>query len=146
MGAHSDFLDAWKNSLNQHPHEIPSYSQVRTKEGLVLAEASNRVEDSQNASYHSEFLAIHLAMRNSNSKYLTNCMLFTSLEPCLQCAGTIIKAKIPEVIYFLPAKPGEGISSLSVENLYLLNHFPKLTYTRSDLVQKEFSQFFQDKR
>jgi tRNA(adenine34) deaminase len=140
------FLESYKKSKKLHSDEIPSFTQIYDSNNKLVAESFNGVESSLNATSHSELIAIELALSKSNQKYLTDYILITALEPCLQCGGSILRVKIPRVIYFLPAKKGEGISSLSTESIYLLNHFPKIELVENSEIKKDFEDFFKEKR
>lgn len=125
--------------------EIPSVSWI-AKDGELLAEATNMVELSNDSSQHSEILAVSKAKDASGQRYLTNCILITTLEPCLLCTGHILLSRLSEVYYFLPAKPGEGISSLSLELIYHRNFFPKLHLRYNSRVLHLFQGFFEARR
>jgi tRNA(adenine34) deaminase len=140
------FLSSYYATKFSSPHEIPSFTQIYNLKGDLLAQNLNTVESKLNATLHSEINAIDSALTNIGQKYLVECKLITTLEPCLQCSGSIIRVKIPEVIYFLPAKKGEGISSYSLENIYLLNHFPKIVWIKNSSIEADFKAFFREKR
>ncbi|TGN20302.1 nucleoside deaminase [Leptospira idonii] len=140
------FQTRWFDRINSHPDEIPSFTQIYDTNSELLSESFNLVEHSLNATLHSEILAIEKALTLRSEKYLMETILITALEPCLQCAGAILRVKIPEIVYFVPAKPGEGISSYSTESIYLLNHFPKLTLIEKDVIKNKFREFFREKR
>lgn len=140
------FLKSYKTAKQQYPNEIPSFTQIYDQSGNLLAESFNVVESTLNATEHSEINAIHKALKRLQEKYLMEVTLVTALEPCLQCAGSILRVKIPRVLYFLPAKKGEGITSYSMESIYLLNHFPKLEYIENSEIMNDFKEFFREKR
>ncbi|MCZ8341603.1 MAG: nucleoside deaminase [Leptospira sp.] len=146
MDSLSDFFQRWREKRDSSPNEIPSYSEILTKNGQLLAYGFNSVEQNLNPLKHSEIVAIESALKLLNEKYLTDCILVTALEPCVLCAGAIIRVRIPEVMYFLPAKPGEGISSYSTDSIYLLNHFPKCQLIPKSEIKLEFLTFFKEKR
>jgi tRNA(adenine34) deaminase len=140
------FLTSYKKAKSLLPNEIPSFTQIYNPNGLLIAESFNTVESSLNATSHSELLAIDIALNQLGQKYLTQAILITTLEPCLQCSGSILRVKIPHIIYFLPAKKGEGITSYSTESIYLLNHFPKLELIENSEIKADFREFFREKR
>jgi len=139
------FLEKFLFLAKQHSNEIPSFSQIY-QNGILLEEKFNQVEINSTTHLHSEILCIEAAQKKINSKFLNDCVLLTSIEPCLMCAGAIIQARITEVIYFLEATKTEGITSISVESIYSKNHFPKLTLRHSDKIQIIVKEFFKDKR
>ncbi|MBM9576752.1 nucleoside deaminase [Leptospira sp. 201903070] len=140
-----DFLDRMKSLISNEGKEIPSLTRIYQKEKLI-AESSNEVEKNSDSSYHSEILCLREAKERIGTRYLTDCLLITSLEPCLMCAGTILLSRIPTVVYLLPAKQGEGISSLSIETIYSRNFFPELICIPANLSKEAFKSFFKARR
>lgn len=125
--------------------EVPSFSMI-FKGNDILSESCNQVEVLQDISAHSEILAIRLAQEKINSRYLVECTLVTTLEPCTMCAGAIILARIESVYYLAPAGKYDGISSLSFENIYQKNHFPKLIIVKNPEASQLIKNFFKKKR
>lgn len=148
MDRFQEFFSRFETICSQFPEEIPSYTEIfDTKTGTLLASSFNNVEQQLNSTKHSELLAIDSALATrQKGKYLNDTILYTALEPCLMCAGAIVKAKIPEIVYLVPAKPGEGISSLSLESVYMQNHFPKCRLVPSEEIKSKFLTFFTEKR
>ncbi|EQA45556.1 cytidine and deoxycytidylate deaminase zinc-binding region [Leptospira broomii serovar Hurstbridge str. 5399] len=140
-----EFLERFHDLRPENRDEIPSFTRIY-KNSVFLCEASNLVEVSQDSSRHSEIIAIAKAKELLRDRYLTDCLLITTLEPCLMCAGTILLSRIPKVAYLLPAKQGEGISSLSFETIYSRNFFPDLLLIRTEETRISFQEFFHDKR
>ncbi|TGN10956.1 nucleoside deaminase [Leptospira ilyithenensis] len=141
------FLHRWSEIRKNFPAEIPSFTQIYSEPNQeLISESFNHVESEKNATLHSEIIAIEAATKQLNEKYLTDAILITALEPCLQCAGAILRVKLPKIYYLLPAKPGEGISSYSTESIYLLNHFPTIRLIENSVIKNEFLEFFKEKR
>ncbi|EPG74358.1 cytidine and deoxycytidylate deaminase zinc-binding region [Leptospira fainei serovar Hurstbridge str. BUT 6] len=140
-----EFLERFHALRPENREEIPSFTRIY-KSGEFVCEASNLVEVSQDSSRHSEIIAIGKAKEVLKDRYLTDCLLITTLEPCLMCAGTILLSRIPKVAYLLPARQGEGISSLSLETIYSRNFFPDLLLIRTAETRLSFQEFFRDKR
>ena len=139
------FLEKFDLLSKNNSEEIPSFTQIYL-EGKLIAETFNRVEENAKTHMHSEILCIESAQRIMENKFLNNCVMLTSIEPCLMCAGAIIHARIAEVIYFLEATKTEGITSLSIESIYSKNHFPKLTLHHSEEIKSIVKDFFKSKR
>ena len=78
--------------------EVP-IGAVVVRDGIVLSESRNRMEELQDASAHAEILAIRDASRKLDSWRLDGCTLYASLEPCPMCAGAILNARIGRVVY-----------------------------------------------
>jgi tRNA(adenine34) deaminase len=115
--------------------------------GQVIAEAYNRREQDHSVLGHAELLVIHEGAKKLGGWRLEDCTLYSSLEPCVMCAGAIVQARIPRVVY------GASDTKAGGQSLFeLLNH-PKLNH-RCELVEgvlaKEcgalLSQFFKKKR
>ena len=67
--------------------------------GEIIAESYNRKNLENIATYHAEILAIEDACRKLNSWYLDECILYTTVEPCMMCTGAIIQSRIKRVVY-----------------------------------------------
>jgi tRNA(adenine34) deaminase len=78
--------------------EIP-VGAVVLQEGIVLAEAHNETIQRNDPTAHAELLVIQRALLKEGSGRLTNATLYVTLEPCAQCAGAIILAKLSRVVF-----------------------------------------------
>ncbi|MBW7572788.1 nucleoside deaminase [Caproiciproducens faecalis] len=105
--------------------EVP-VGAVIVKGDEVIATGRNRRENGKNALCHAELEAIDGACRLLGGWRLWQCELYVTLEPCPMCAGAIINARIPRVVY--GAKDAKAGSCGSVINLFELpyNHSPEL--------------------
>ena len=72
---------------------------VIVREGKVLSADYNGRETFRDAAYHAETAAISSACRKLGGWRLTGCTLYVTLEPCPKCAGAILNAHIPRVVY-----------------------------------------------
>lgn len=79
--------------------EVPVGAVVTDASGTVLAVAANQVEAQQNPLLHAEFLALTAARAKRGQKYLSDCTLTVTLEPCAFCAGAIAALRIGTVIF-----------------------------------------------
>ena len=86
--------------------EVP-VGAVIVRDGQILATAGNRVERDRDPSAHAELLAIRVAAAKTGSKWLTDCDLYVTLEPCPMCAGAISLARLRRV-YYGAADPKSG--------------------------------------
>lgn len=68
-------------------------------EGEIIAEAYNTRESTKCATHHAELLAIEEACRVMGGWRLPGVTLYVTMEPCAMCAGAIINARIPRVVY-----------------------------------------------
>ena len=78
--------------------EVP-IGAVVVHEGRVIAEAHNQREALRDPTAHAEMIAITQAAETLGSWRLLDCTLYVTLEPCPMCAGAIVQARIPRVVY-----------------------------------------------
>ncbi|MBR5424532.1 MAG: nucleoside deaminase [Clostridia bacterium] len=78
--------------------EVPVGALI-VKDGEVLSAGRNRRELGKNALYHAELEAIDAACKKLGGWRLPGCTLYVTLEPCPMCAGAIINARIPRVVF-----------------------------------------------
>jgi len=67
--------------------------------GKIIAKAHNKVEKLKNACKHAEVICIEKAAKKIGDFRLKDCILYTTLEPCLMCAGAILLSRIKKIIY-----------------------------------------------
>ena len=65
----------------------------------IVAEAHNETVARRNPTCHAEFLAIERALEALETDRLTDCALYVTLEPCAQCAGAIVLAKVGKLVF-----------------------------------------------
>jgi tRNA(adenine34) deaminase len=78
--------------------EVP-VGAVLVREGRVLAAGANRTITDSDPTAHAEVVAIREAARLLGDWRLTETTLYVTLEPCAMCAGAIVLARIPRVVY-----------------------------------------------
>ncbi len=116
----------------------------------VVGRGRNRREVGKSALAHAEIEAIGEACRTLGGWRLWQCTLYVTLEPCPMCAGAIINARIPRVVYGA-SDPKAGCCA-SVIDLFALpfNHRPQveagLLETESRALLQAFFQSLRDKR
>jgi len=98
---------------------------VVVRRGEIVGEGRNRREHGKNALLHAEIEAIDMACKKLGGWRLWECELYVTLEPCPMCAGAIINARIPRVVF--GAKDPKAGCCGSVIDLFALpfNHQPK---------------------
>ena len=72
---------------------------VVVRDGEIVGRGRNRRESAKSALAHAEIEAIAEACRNLGGWRLWQCTLYVTLEPCPMCAGAIINARLPRVVY-----------------------------------------------
>ena len=108
-------------------NEVP-VGAVVVHAGRVIAAAHNQRELLRDPTAHAEMVAITQAAESLGSWRLEGCTLYVTLEPCPMCAGAIVQARIPLVVYGA-ADPKAG----AVQTLYQLLSDPRLNH-RADIV------------
>ena len=97
------------------------------RDGELLARAGNERELRRDPTAHAEVLAIRAAAEALGGWRLPGTALFVTLEPCAMCAGAIVLARIPLVVYGAPdPKAGACGSVLDVLAEPALNHRPEV--------------------
>ncbi|WP_084767148.1 nucleoside deaminase [Leucobacter komagatae] len=79
--------------------EIPVGAVVLGPDGGVISTGRNARETSADPTGHAEIVAIREAARLRNDRFLDGCTLVVTLEPCVMCAGVILAARLPRVIF-----------------------------------------------
>ena len=98
---------------------------VVVHEGEVAALGHNERELRQDPTAHAEVLAIREAARALGRWRLLGCVLYVTLEPCAMCAGAVVLARLPRVVYAAgDPKAGAAGSVLDVLGEPSLNHRP----------------------
>jgi tRNA(adenine34) deaminase len=81
--------------------EVPVGAAVM-RDGRIVARAHNETVARRDPTAHAELLAIQHALRTLGSDRLTDCTLYVTLEPCAQCAGAIVLAKVGRLVFGAP--------------------------------------------
>lgn len=102
--------------------EVP-VGAVILHEGRVIAAAHNQRETLHDPTAHAEMIAITQAAETLGSWRLLDCTLFVTLEPCPMCAGAIVQARLPHVVYgTTDPKAGACHTLYQIANDPRLNH------------------------
>jgi tRNA(adenine34) deaminase len=121
---------------------------IIVRDGQVLASARNEREALRDPTAHAEVIAITQAAAALGQWRLDGCTLFVTLEPCPMCAGAIVQARIPRVVYGA-TDPKAG----AVRSLFRIADDPRLNH-RAEIVEgvlaepcgRVLTEFFQRKR
>ncbi len=125
--------------------EIP-VGAVVVRDGEVLAEAHNETIERNDPTAHAELLAVQRALQAAKTDRLPNATLYVTLEPCAQCAGAIILAKVDRVVYgAADARCGMAGSVYDLLRQPRLNHRPEvvgglMADECGDLLKRFFSE------
>jgi len=127
--------------------EVP-IGAVIVRDGRVIAAAHNQREQLRDPTAHAEMIAITQAAGVLGSWRLESCTLYVTLEPCAMCAGAVVLARLPRVVYGA-TDPKAG----AVVTLYRLLDDPRLNH-RAEVIGgvlaetcgRMLSRFFAEKR
>ena len=120
---------------------------VIVRRGQIVGRGRNRRETGKSALAHAEIEAISQACRNLGGWRLWECTLYVTLEPCPMCAGAIINARIPRVVYGASDKKCGAAGSVC--NLFSMgfNHHPAVEMgIREEACAQLLTEFFQKLR
>jgi tRNA(adenine34) deaminase len=112
------------------------------KEGKIVSKAYNLKENKGMATYHAEILAINKACKKLKTWHLDDCILYTTMEPCVMCSGAIIQSRIKKIVYILE---NESFGNIKNNEYFKKNKYEivKIEDQRAlDLMQN----FFKNKR
>ena len=109
----------------------------------IIARAHNLSETLNDATAHAEMQAFTIAASTIGGKYLSDCVLYVTLEPCVMCAGASKWTQLGRIVYGAPDKE-RGYTSISKKILH-----PKTVVT-SGVLEKDcnklLTEFFRKKR
>lgn len=127
--------------------EIP-VGAVITRSNRILAESFNVRELLEDPTAHAECLAIRLASRALGSWRLEGCTLYATLEPCCMCAGAIVQARIPRLVFAaLDPKAGACHSLYRLCDDRRLNHRVRIQHGLLEAPSRQLlREFFQARR
>ena len=116
-------------------------------EDTVIARAGNRRETKKCATCHAELSAIEEACRYRKGWRLPDSTLYVTLEPCPMCAGAIINARLPRVVFGASDPKGGAMGSVLDLLDYPFNHHPEVTKgVRAEECSQILSEYFKNKR
>lgn len=118
------------------------------REGELLARAGNERELRKDPTAHAEVLAIRAAAERLGGWRLPGTTLYVTLEPCAMCAGAIVLARIPTVVFgAADPKAGAAGSVLDILTEPSLNHRPEVIQgVRKEECAEMLREFFAAKR
>ena len=129
-------------------HDEVPIACVIIKDGVAIAEAANDREQTQSPLGHAEIRAIEVASQKLGSWRLEDCTLYVTLEPCPMCAGAILQARIPRVVYGAKdPKAGAAGSVVDILSGRGFNHAPEIeAEVLSEACGALLSDYFKKKR
>ncbi|MBR3806148.1 MAG: tRNA adenosine(34) deaminase TadA [Clostridia bacterium] len=139
--------EAIKLALEAEERDEVPVGAVAVREGKIIARASNTREESKCATHHAELLAIEECCRALGGWRLPGVTLYVTMEPCAMCAGAIINARVPRVVYGAPDLRFGAFGSLIDLSEIPLNHKPEVVGgILGEECAKILSDYFKKKR
>jgi tRNA(adenine34) deaminase len=118
---------ALREAARAGEHDDVPIGAVIVREGEVLAAAGNERELRGDPTAHAEVLALREASKQLGGWRIPDSVLYVTLEPCVMCAGAIVLARVPRVVYgAADRKAGAAGSVLDVLGEPRLNHRPRV--------------------
>ena len=135
--------EALKEAIKAKENQEIPVGAVIVAEKQIIARAHNQTETLRDATAHAEMLAITAASNSMGAKYLNECTLYVTLEPCIMCASASNWSQLGSIVYGA-RDPKAGYGKIIQDILH-----PK-TKIKSGILEKECSkllkEFFKDKR
>jgi tRNA(adenine34) deaminase len=128
--------------------DVPIGAVVVGPDGSVLATAWNEREASGDPTAHAEVLALRRAASELGSWRLADCTLVVTLEPCAMCAGAVVLARVPRVVFGAwDPKAGAAGSVFDVLRERRLNHWAEVfPGVREEECSRLLTEFFAEHR
>ena len=145
-----DHIDYMELALNEavkadKKNEVPVGAIIVNKNGEIIAKAHNLVETNNNSTCHAEKLVIEKALKVIGSRFLDDCDIWVTLEPCVMCAGLIKQTRIRRLYYGAEDKKGgavdNGVRVFSNNNAQRsIEVYGGISSTKSEQLLKDFFQ------
>ena len=121
--------------------EVPIGAVLIDGDGILICRAHNRIEQLNDATAHAELLALREGSRKLNRRRLTDCTLYSTVEPCAMCAGALVLCRVKRLVYgATDSKFGAAESLFNVVNNPALNHQLEVT---AGVMEEEARQLMQ---
>ncbi|QTG82242.1 tRNA adenosine(34) deaminase TadA [Arthrobacter crystallopoietes] len=128
--------------------DVPIGAVVIGPDGTVIGSGRNEREAHHDPTAHAEIVAIREAARKLDSWRLEGCTLVVTLEPCAMCAGAVVLARVPKVVFGAwDEKAGAAGSVFDILRERRLNHWVEVhPEVRADECGNLLRQFFEAHR
>ena len=98
------------SAIRAKSHDDVPIGAVIVHNDTIIARGENQVQKKKNPTLHAEIVAINRACKKQGTKFLDDCDIYVTLEPCAMCATAISLARIRHVYYAAPDEKGGGIA------------------------------------
>lgn len=123
-------------------NEVPVGALVVHK-GKVIGKGYNQIELLQDPTAHAEMIALTAAANHLQSRRLEDCTLYVTLEPCPMCAGAIVLARVPTLVFgAYDPKAGACGTLMNIVDDKRLNHSPHVVAGVCDRESEELLKGF----
>jgi tRNA(Arg) A34 adenosine deaminase TadA len=122
-------------------NEVPVGAIIVDGCGSVIAKAHNLVETRNDPTCHAEKLVIEKALKITGKRFLNDCDIWVTLEPCVMCAGLIKQTRIRRLYYGAEDKKGGAIQNgvnVFSDNKTSIEIYSGFSATESERLLKEF--------
>ena len=127
-------------------NEVPIGAVLINEDGILICKNHNRIEQLNNATAHAELLTLQAASKILNRRRLSDCTLYSTLEPCAMCAGALVLCRVKRLVYgATDSKFGAAESLFNIVNNPSLNHQIKVTAGVMEEESRELMQKFFNK-
>ena len=124
-------------------NEIPIGAVLVIGDGILISRNHNRIEQLGDATAHAEILALREASGLLNRRRLSDCTLYSTIEPCAMCAGALVLCRVKRLVYgATDSKFGAAESIFNVVNNLALNHQLDVTAGVMEEESRELMQKF----
>ena len=126
-------------------YEVP-IGAVVVCNGRIIGSGYNQTEALNDVTAHAEMIALTAAANNLGGKYLPQCTLYVTVEPCIMCAGALGWSQIGRIVY-VASDPKKGFTKFCDDNLSPLH--PKTIVTPGVMAEESselMKSFFKNKR
>jgi tRNA(adenine34) deaminase len=127
--------------------EVP-VGAVVVKDNQILGRGRNQVEQLNDPTAHAEIIAITAACDTLGEKFLTDCTMYVTLEPCPMCAGAMVNARLERLVFgAFDEKAGAASTLYNIPRDDRLNHQVDVySGIESERAGNLLRAFFQQKR
>ena len=122
-------------------NEVPVGAIIVDGYGNVIAKAHNLVETRNDPTCHAEKLVIEKALKITGQKFLNDCDIWVTLEPCVMCAGLIKQTRIRRLYYGAEDKKGGAVNNgvrVFSDNNTSIEIYSGFSATQAERLLKDF--------
>ena len=138
---------AYQEALKALQEDEVPIGAIIVKDNQIITKSYNQRENKNQATAHAELSAIQNACDLLGSWRLDDCILYTTLEPCLMCSGAIIQSRIKKVVYGASSDKWISLNKLLSLPKSNFNHIPEI---QGGILEEEctnlIKNYFKEKR